>query len=219
FALPWWPPIGDCLGRPLLDKRGAAQGLDFTARIIFVGPRTFQGKSLWSIARVEQRFSGSGAKVPDVVVLRGLFEPRDDSRLYFVEGRPSGTVFARFLPVIQPTPCGHTAPIDFAAVALRILHDGPPKTGARLVGRVYRYKVAGADLDSRIPVPGVGISIVGPTGSFVSLTDAEGIYDATGLPPGRYTLSEATDAAGSIFPSVVFTVGSGEISGGDFYIR
>jgi hypothetical protein len=39
------------------------------------------------------------------------------------------------------------------------------------------------------------------------------------LPPGRYTLSEATDAAGSIFPSVVFTVGSGEISGGDFYIR
>lgn len=41
LGLPWWAPIGDCGGRPLLDERGIPYNIDFTARIVFVGPRTF----------------------------------------------------------------------------------------------------------------------------------------------------------------------------------
>jgi hypothetical protein len=43
LALPWFPPIGDCGGRPLLDDYGVPRGIDFTARLIFVGPRTYFG--------------------------------------------------------------------------------------------------------------------------------------------------------------------------------
>jgi hypothetical protein len=49
LGLPWWDPIADCGGSPLLDERGVPNGIDFTARIVFVGPRTFQG---WSLAMV-----------------------------------------------------------------------------------------------------------------------------------------------------------------------
>lgn len=49
LGLPWWDPITDCGGSPLLDGRGIPNGIGFTARIVFVGPRTFQG---WSLAMV-----------------------------------------------------------------------------------------------------------------------------------------------------------------------
>lgn len=124
LALPWFHPIGDCGGRPLLDEHGVPQGIDFTARIIFVGPRSYWGwgRSLWSLASVEERFSGSLA---NVIILRGLFQPRDRSSRYFVEGQRNGGVLARFLPIIEPSPCGRTAlrDSDVAAAALRTLRD------------------------------------------------------------------------------------------------
>jgi hypothetical protein len=82
--------------------------------------------SLWALASVEERFSGSLA---NVIVLRGFFQPGDRSRRYFVEGQRSGGALARFWPIIEPSPCGHTAPIDFdfAAAALRTLRERAAK--------------------------------------------------------------------------------------------
>lgn len=217
LSLPWWPPIGDCSGgRPILDERGVPRELDFTARIIFVGPLTYRGKSLWSIAHIEERFSGSPLAASEIVILRGFFDPGDEFKRYFVEGGRSGSTLTRFLPVIEPTPCGHTAPIPFAAVSLRILHDGPPKTEARLIGSVYQGDPW--NWNARKPVPGVRISINGPSGRIVSVTDATGIYDATGLSPGRYTI-ELLVKDQYARTSYAVDLNVSQIKGQDFYLR
>ena len=218
LALPWWPLVGDCGGLPVLDEQGHPLGIDFTAKILFVGPRTFHGFSLWSIARVEQRFSGSSWWPSNIVILRGTFKPTDTSAEYFVEGARSVGALTRLLPLIERLPCGHTGTRNYAAVAIRILRDGAPKAGVRLIGRVYTD-----DQANRLPAPGVGISIDGPSESTVSSTDADGIYDASGLPPGRYTLHLAANSANgrSMFgvKTPVFELKAGEIGGADFYLR
>jgi hypothetical protein len=181
--LPWWPPVGDCSGRPILTEQGNPRNIDFTARIVFVGPRSFHGWSLWSIARVEQRFGAVPAWPSNLILLRGYFLPADVSRQYLVEGRRSGAAITRFLPVIVPTACGHTALLENATVALRCLRDGLPRSGGRLIGMVHR-----ALRESSNPVAGVKVRITGPAGSSILVTDAQGIYDVTGLPPGEYTI-------------------------------
>jgi hypothetical protein len=62
LSLPWFFPIGDCGGRPLLDDYGVPRGIDFTARLLFVGPRTYLGRSLWSLASVEEPFQAHSRK-------------------------------------------------------------------------------------------------------------------------------------------------------------
>lgn len=178
LAVPWWGP-GDCGGGRLLDERGVPRNTDFTARVLFVGPKTFLHRSLWSIARVEQRFSAPW--LPNIVTVRGFFEPGDKAVSYFVEGSRSHGALLRFLPIMEPVPCGRTQPAQDAEVALRILHDGPPKVGVRLIGRVYQEK-------SKRPGVKVGVSVEGSAGTTFSVTDAQGVYDLNGLPPGRYTV-------------------------------
>lgn len=158
----------------------ASRHIDFTGEIVLFGPATFHGESLWSIVRVEQHFSGEASSLSNLVVVRGFFKPNSREK-YFVEGSRSRVAFTDFLPMIEPVSCGHTRTRDHAAVALRILRDGPPKSGARLIGRVY-------EADSEAPAPGVGIDIEGRIGSVYKVTDAQGIYDATGVPSGHYTV-------------------------------
>jgi len=183
--LPWWPRIGDCHGGPLLTEERRPVSIDFTARIVFVGPATFRGRSLWSVARVEQTFVRLPWRTSSLIILRGYFLPTDRDERYFVEGRRSEGAIDRFLPIIEPEQCGHTARLEDATIAMRIMHDGLPRSGVRLIGRVYR------DWRSRRAAPGVVVRITGPAGSDVSTTDAEGIYDVSGLPPGHYTVELA----------------------------
>ncbi len=184
LALPWWDPIGDCSGRPLLNDDGVPRDTDFTAKILFVGPKSFHRWSLWSVARVEERFGGLSSRLPKLVILRGFYSPSDKSQSFFIEGRRSDEVLIRFLPVIERTPCGRTGRLENSAVELQILRDGPPKDGVRLIGQIYRKSG-----DLRIPVPGVSVFVTGPSGSFGLVTDAQGFYDITGLPPGQYTIN------------------------------
>lgn len=181
--LPWWPPVGDCSGRPIFTEQGNPANIDFTARIVFVGPRSFRGWSLWSIARVEQRFGSLPAWPSNLLLLRGFFRPADRYEHYLVEGRRSGAAITRFLPVIEPTGCGHTARLEDATVALRCLRDGLPRSGGRLIGMVHK-----GVRESEKPAAEVKVRITGPAGSSISVTDAQGIYDVTGLPPGYYTI-------------------------------
>jgi hypothetical protein len=188
LLFPWWPPVGDCGGRPLLTDQGVPRNIDFTPRIVFVGPRSFHGWSLYSVARVEQRFTDLSRGPANLIILRGYFLPTDKSQRYFVEGVRSPGVLTRFLPIIEPVDCGRTAHLDDAGVALRVLHDGPPSSGGRLIGRV----LASFQSEPCKPVPGVTVLAKGPAVSFVSVTDAQGIYDFVGLPPGHYTIEPLT---------------------------
>jgi hypothetical protein len=185
--LPWWPPIGDCGSGPLLNEQGAPRNIDFTARILFVGPRTSHGWSLWSIARVEQRFSDAPWSVAGLVVLRDFFRPTDRFERFFVEGSRSHGTFTRFLPIIERVECGHSQRTSDAIVALRVLRDGPPPSGIRIIGRVYADR-----LKHHIPSPGIEVLIKGPAGSRIVVTDAEGVYDVTGLSPGSYSVELST---------------------------
>ena len=216
LALPWWSPIGDCGPRSLLDERGAPRNTDFTGRLLFVGPKTFLGKSLWSIARVEESFSSP--RLPNTVILRGFFEPDDKSISYFVEGHRSQGVFFRSLPIIEPADCGRTQYAKDATVPLRILRDGPPKSGVRLIGRVLIGRVY--EKPTGRFVPGVGISIVGPAGSMVSVTDSQGVYDVNDLPPGRYTVhAQIQNAQGKISEDLrIVELKAGEIGESNLYL-
>jgi len=197
----WLPEIGDCDGMPLLNDNGAPYGIDFTAKLLLVGPASYEGQSLWSIARVEQRFTQVPAWPGNVIILRGFFKPSDPRQHYFVEGRRSGGLLSRFLPIIKPMSCGHTAHLQNAAVAVRILRDGPPRNGVRIIGEVLMQRGYDGQPWVRRPVPGAQVLLHGPDGSTVLTTNADGIYDATGLPPGRYSVELANhhDSGGYTF--------------------
>jgi len=222
LSLPWWVPIGDCLGRPLFDERGVPRNIDFTAKIFIVGPPTFQGYSLWSIATIEDPFSAVQWRRGNIVILRGFFRSGDKSQLYFVEGRRSPAALTHFLPVILPVECGRTGPRDSEAVAIRLLHDGPPKSGARLIGRVLKGKYTPTSV-SKTPLHGNIIAIEGSAGSIVSATDSEGIYSVDGLLPGRYTIHIATTGVRGLTSrggeKGFVDLRLGEIDGEDFYIE
>lgn len=221
LGMPWWPLVGDCAGASLFDDRGTPVGIDFTAKILFVGPATYQGWSLWSVVRVEERFSGRTWWTPDTVILRGFFKPGDRSTRHFVEGWRSHAALTHFLPVIEPLQCGHTAPVKDAVVAIRILRDGPPKSGVRVIGRLYKggYLTNGS---SRAPLAGIAVNIAGPNGSIISVTDADGVYDAHG-PPGLYKLHLATGDAHVestyLTESPTMELKSGQAGGAAFYVR
>lgn len=187
FSLPWWPPVGDCGSGPLLNELGAPRSTDFTARVLLVGPRTFGGFSLWAIARVEQRFSRGPWSILNLVVLRNFFYPSDKFEWLFIEGHRSRGI-ARFLPVIERDECGHSQPLKNAAVPLRILHDGAPAVGVRIIGRVYNVTGYTSRWERRTPYSGLTLAIAGPAVKTVVVTDDEGIFDVSGLPVGQYSV-------------------------------
>ncbi len=129
LGFPWWAAVGDCGGRPLLDERGIPRNIDFTARIVLVGPRTYMGYSLWSIAQIEERFCDLNSWA-NMIILKGGFKPSDKSKKYFVEGGRSQAAFTYLLPVIEPVPCGRTGPSEHAEAAITILRDRLSKSGA-----------------------------------------------------------------------------------------
>jgi hypothetical protein len=214
LLLPWWLPTDDCGGRPLLTEQGAPRNIDFTARIVFVGLGSLNGWSLWSIARVEHRFADLTSGPANLIILRGFFHAKDKSERYFVEGAHSRGVFTRFLPVFEPIDCGRTARLDDAAVALRVLRDGLPSSGGRLIGRVY----ASIHSAPRNAVPGVIVLATGPAGSVVSVTDAQGIYDFVGLPPGQYTVEPLTRSNGR-YLRVGLDLKSGDVEDYSLYLE
>jgi hypothetical protein len=214
LLLPWWSPIGDCGGRPLLTEQGAPRNIDFTARIVFVGPGSLHGWSLWSIARVEHRFADLTSGLANLIILRGFFHPKDKSERYFVEGVRSRGGLTRFLPVFEPTDCGRTARLEDAGVALRVLRDGPPSSGGRLIGVVY----ASIHSAPRNAVPGVSVLATGPAGSVVSVTDAQGIFDFIDLPPGQYTVEPLTRSNGRNL-SVGLDLKSGDVKDYSIYLE
>jgi hypothetical protein len=185
LLLPWGlPRIGDCGGRPLLDENGKPQFVDFTAKILSVGPASMYGCSLFSIARVEERFSDSIWAVPKFVILRDCFHTTDRGETYFVEGSRSLGPFTRFLPLVERMECGRSGRTSKGGiiVALRILRDIPPRNGVRVIGFVS------SDWLNPKPVSGFKLWVKGPVGTSAVVTDERGVYDVVGLPFGQYTV-------------------------------
>lgn len=97
--------------------------------------------------------------------------------------------------------------MDRAVISLRVLQDGPPKSGVRIIGQVFESYFAASS-----PARGVNVRIAGPNGDVVLATDDQGIYDITGLPPGHYSVGVGSREA--IWTGELKT---GEIGGTDTY--
>jgi hypothetical protein len=178
YGIAKMPGFGDCgEPRPFAAPKSAEQAA-FTARIVYVHPVSSYGG--WSIARVEQRYWGLPWWNHRFVVLPYRFKPGDN---YLVDGYVRPSLLGHLINLMH-VHCSRTAPVNDAQVDLRLLRDGPPKTGVRIIGRVVQWRRG----DNRLHIaPHVNVTIIGDRGATVTtMTDELGIYDATDLPPGHY---------------------------------
>lgn len=175
-----------CLERAPFVKPLSPHQAVFIARVLYAG-RTDRDFSSghewghWALARVEHRYWGLPWWSSEVVFLaNGGFEK---GKAYFVDGDRSSLV-SYFVPLVDIGTCTRSAPLERADIDLRILRDGPPKAGVRIVGRVFRQSSGRPQV-----APGVKVEITGPAGPLFVNSDERGVYDALGLPPGHYSLS------------------------------
>jgi hypothetical protein len=180
----------------------------FVGKIVLVGRSEDQGQfSSWSVVRVERRFWGLPWWAPRLVILFGDVFGTGNRAEYFVDG-VRGAGWAHFLPIIESYPCGRTQHLNSAAVDLRVLQDGPPKSGVRIIGQVYTA------MDSTgLPAQGVKLSITGPGGKVTATTDSQGIYDLVGLPSGHYSVQVEPEGQRDHFSGAA----SGDVKSGEVW--
>jgi hypothetical protein len=181
--------IGDCSGYdpPFVKQRFPSQAV-FVAKVIHLGyPRGYvsgRKASGWAVARVQRGFWGLPWWNSSFVLLtQYLFEGGEQ---YFVAGQRRGGLLTLGLPIVEFGNCSRSGPVSKAEVELRVLQDGPPKIGVRIIGRAMRRTHAPDYREE--PAPDVNVIIAGPAGSVTTTTDLHGIYDVTGLPSGRYSI-------------------------------
>ncbi len=182
----------------------------FTAKVVMVGfpVDAFYRTSSWSIVRVERRYWGWPSWAPNFVILRTLFNNAKKGDEYFVDGRRSEGLLTHFVPIVEHYACCHTERLDYAAVDLRVLEDGPPRSGVRIIGRV------GTDLVGFEPARGVKLLVTGPDGkTTTTTTDQQGIYDLVGLPEGHYSVLVESESQRRYFYKIEGDVKSGEVWG------
>jgi len=181
FLPPFWE---NCYKRaPTVSVRRFPGQIALTGKIVMVGPVDSSQLASWSLVKVQRRFWGWPSWAPDFVILRDLFKKTAKGDEYFVDARRSSGLLTHFLPILEIYPCCHTQLLDRATADIRALQDGPPKSGVRIIGRVYTDMFVTSE-----PARGVKVLINGPRGKISTTTDQEGIYDLSGLPAGHYSV-------------------------------
>jgi hypothetical protein len=171
----WEEFPGDCGydGTPFVrPQEGKA---DFIARVVHVD--TFLG----AVSVVKERFWGLPWWSRIVLLKWGV-----NGEMYFVDGRLDRGILTRApLPVVDMK-CTGSMLLKDAKVELRLLRDSPHWNGVRIIGRAVE-RAHGAP-----PIAGARVIIAGPSGEVTVTTDADGIYDISGLPPGHYSVHAST---------------------------
>lgn len=187
---------GECHYSPQpFTKQLVPQQAAFTAHVIAsrrlwgsdssqrVGPRRYL-----ALASVGKHFWGLPWWDHHVVLLlmftRGTEDPFLRGETDFVDGRRLPGSLTRFLPIFD-TFCTRTDSMAAAEVDLRVLRDGPPQNGVRLLGRTIRLTPD----HHWETVPKAKVEIKGPAGTKTAESDEHGVYDVTGLPSGYYEVS------------------------------
>ena len=104
-----------------------------------------------------------------------------NGQTYLVDGGRTQSPFTWFIPTVQLKSCSRMSTVEDADVDLRVLRDGVPRSGVRIIERVRK------DQPDRAPVPSVKVVVDGPRGVVVTTTDERGIYDVEAKEPGHYT--------------------------------
>jgi len=156
----------DCYkGLPPVFAQTSPRHTVFTGRVLSVGRPVNAWSSPWALVQVEHVYWGLPHWMRWIVFVRGYFKDTDKGQEYLVDAHRSEGALTRFLPVVEFYPCCHTVPLSYAQVDLRVLHDGPPKSGVRIIGRVYR--VLGGK-PGWMFIQGVPVTVTGPVGSVFS---------------------------------------------------
>jgi len=171
----------------------------FTARVIGSGklwgpnaPSPYW-RRYWTLAWVQRQFWGLPWWDSKVVILltttRGIGVAPPHGEIDFIDGRRLPGSLTRFLPIFD-TFCTRTGSIADAEVDLRVLRDGPPREGVRILGRTFRViHPNNSDWIRWEPAPAMKVTIRGPVGDTTVESDQHGVYDMVGLPPGYYEIS------------------------------
>lgn len=166
-----WELPGDCGGPPAFSKPYPGHAV-FIARVVNVDAIT------GAMAVVQQRFGGLpwGNKI---VFLKFI----NKKGTYFIDGRFEEGIVTRWVVPVLDLKCTGSCPIEAAGVELRLFRDSPHWDGVRIIGRVLEPPGMGLT-----PASGATVIVEGPRGSVVTVTNSDGIYDLSGLPPGHYSI-------------------------------
>lgn len=187
--------------QPFTARIGPQQAV-FTARILGArklwGPNESQWspgwRRYWLLASVQKHFWGLPWWDHKFVIIlmsaRGGGVEAHHGEIDFVDGRRLPGSLTRFLPIYE-TFCTRTGPLADSEVDLRVLRDGPPHEAVRILGRTVR--LTGNYPDYRwVTAPSLKVVIRGPAGTTAAESDAHGVYDVNGLPPGSYEVGPET---------------------------
>jgi hypothetical protein len=197
---------------PIVSQQFPDQAV-FTARVIARMHAITRFRHLfssWSLLRVDRRYWGSPSWAGFAIYRVEL--PKQHGDDYFIDGRRSQGLLMHFLPVIEYNYCSHTMPMSRGVVDLRVLEDGAPKSGVRIIGRVYAER-----LEEVEDVPGVKVRVTGPNGTISATTDAHGIYDINGLSSGHYSIQLDSDHQAQRYPWNEADLKPGEVWGPFLY--
>lgn len=194
---------GTCGGHPPYRRAGFPNHAVFTARVIFAA-RSIEARGAvdglrptgpdgdvgdWAIGVVQEDFWGMPRWTRIVLLKNNVYW---NGETYFVDGRRAGGLLTQLLPIVEGgVGCSRTRPVQYAAVDLRLLRRPSPPGATRVTGVVHGPETfTPGRVRPRTPafVSGARIDIVGSTGASTIATDAAGVYELDGLPPGDYTV-------------------------------
>ncbi|HUK53919.1 MAG TPA: hypothetical protein VL099_11575 [Candidatus Binatia bacterium] len=197
---------GDCAGKPPFTRPLSSRHAVFTARVVFVGrsiaaltgrpgmyPREFLDQPVgdWAVGVVQEKFWGLAAWEPHVVLLTNFIYWKGET--YFIDGSRADGWLTRILPIVWAgiAGCSRSRPVQDAVIDLRLLREGAPAGGTRLIGYVKQPEVLTGVFAPPTPpsfAVGARINVTGATGTTTVSTDQMGVYQLDGLPPGDYLL-------------------------------
>jgi len=173
----------------------------FTAKAIYVSnwsiPRYYataekvlpENGGKLALMKVQHHYWGLPWWSRKYVILHGIFGPFPSKETYFVDAEREHGVLTRLFPEVGTSYCKLTAPLHESQLELRLLRDGPPQHGVRIVGTVVRRTAGSIWVDAEdIGAAGKTVVITGPGGDTVTTTDENGVFYVSGLPPGNYVV-------------------------------
>ena len=140
-----------------------------------------------------------------------------------MEGQVGYLRHSKYLPIVFTVLCSRTQPLSEAVVDTRILSAGQPRNGVRIIGQTFRRKAIGGDERGYEFAPGMRVEIKGPSRSIFVVSDAQSVYDATGLPPGHYSINiehpDRIDQHEAFFFEQYANLSAGEVGGRPVYSK
>ena len=128
-----------------------------------------------------------------------------------MDGNRHSRRLTRHLPIFE-TQCTRTGLLKYSEIDKRVMREGAPKNGVRIMGYTLRRKPN----HEWQKVPGAPVSISGPAGETIVTSDQQGLYDISGLPPGRYIVHGMDQKAGPYWARpVCFWEGRESLKSGD----